>query len=107
MRHRRGIDFTAGNDNGDNTLDPATLSGVDCYVYSRQHSVAWQDIPEWYEVGARCFKCKRAGLLDRYALARKYGRTRMIITLERFLRCTRCGNKKANDFVLAKVHRNW
>ncbi|TCN42432.1 hypothetical protein EV665_112167, partial [Shinella granuli] len=30
---------------------------------------------------------------------------RMIITLEPKLRCTRCGNREANDFVLAKVGR--
>ena len=106
MRHRRGIDLLAGNDNGDNTLDPSSLSGVGVYVNSRQHSVAWQDIPDWYAVGARCYRCKRAGLLDRWELARKYGKKRMIITLEPLLRCTRCGNKEANDFVLAKVHRN-
>jgi len=100
MRHPRAIDLEAGNDN---TLDPSEIGRIDCYVYSRQHSVAWRDIPDWYEVGARCAKCRRAGLLDRWALARKYGNRRMIITLEPKLRCTRCGNKEANDFVLTKV----
>lgn len=49
MRHRRGIDITAGN-----PMDPATLTGVNVYVNSRQHSVAFHDIPQWYELGARC-----------------------------------------------------
>lgn len=101
MRHRRGIDLTAGN-----PMDPTTLTGVNVYVNSRQHSVAFQDIPQWYELGARCFRCKHAGYLDRRELARRYGRARMIITLEPKLRCTQCGNREANDFVLAKIHRN-
>lgn len=29
----------------------------------------------------------------------------MIITLEPKLRCARCGNREANDFVLAKMGR--
>lgn len=100
MRHRRGIDLTAGN-----PLDPSTFGGVNVYVNSRQHSVALQDIPEWYELGAKCWRCKRAALLDRWELARRFGRARMIITLEPLLRCTACGNKEANDFVLAKMRR--
>jgi len=102
MRHRRGIDLTGGNDN---TLDPNSVSGVNCYVNSRQHSVALQDVPEWYEIGAKCWRCKRAGLLDRWELARKYGKRRMIITLEPLLVCRVCGNREANDFVLAKIKR--
>jgi hypothetical protein len=38
MRYRRGIDLLAGNDNGDNTLDPSSLSGVGVYVNSRMHA---------------------------------------------------------------------
>jgi len=100
MRHRRGIDLTAGN-----PMDPATLSGMNVYVNSRQHSVAFRDIPDWYELGARCFKCKHVGGLDRWELAWRYGKRRMIITLEPKLRCTACGNREANDFVLAKMPR--
>ena len=87
-------------------MDPTTLTGVNVYVNSRQHSVAFQDIPQWYELGARCFRWKHAGSLDRRELARRYGRARMIISLEPKLRCTQCGNREANDFVLAKIHRN-
>ncbi len=82
MRHRRGINLLAGNHSGDNTLKPESITGVGVHVNSRQHSVSWQDIPDWYAVGARCYRCKRAGLLDRWELARKYGKKRMIITLE-------------------------
>ena len=86
-------------------MDPASVTGVNVYVNCRQHSVAFQDIPEWYALGARCFRCKHAGYLDRWELARRYGRDRMIITLEAKLRCTRCENRDANDFVLAKIGR--
>lgn len=100
MYHRRDIDLTAGN-----PLDPSTLTGVNVYVNSRQHSVALRDIPDWYRLGARCFRCKHAALIDRWELASRFGKHRMIITLEPLLRCTGCGNREANDFVLAKMPR--
>lgn len=102
MARGRGVAISAGDE-----LSPAELSGVNTYVYPRQHSVALRDIPDWYGLGARCSKCKRAALLDRYEIASKYGSRRMLITLEPKLRCTKCGNPDANDFVLAKIHRNW
>lgn len=101
MRHRRGIDFAPGS-----PLLPENYSGSNVYVYSRQHSVAFRDIPEWYQLGARCSQCKHAAMLDRYELAAKYGSRRMIITLEPLLRCTKCRNREANDFVLAKMRRD-
>lgn len=96
MRHRCGINLLAGDDN---MLDPVSLPGVGVCVNSWHNSLAWQDIPDWYAVGARCYQCKRAGRLDRWDLAPKYGKKRMIITLEPLLGYTHCGKKKANDFV--------
>lgn len=97
MRRRKGVDRSPGD-----PLDPGDLLHVDVYVYPRQHSATFQDIPDWYHVGARCRQCRHAGLLDRWELAWRYGRQRMLITLEAKLRCTKCENRTANDFVLVK-----
>ncbi|WP_313194839.1 hypothetical protein [Shinella zoogloeoides] len=100
MAYRHLPDLTPGT-----VLDSSMLSGTNVYVNSRQHSVTLQDIPEWYGIGARCSRCKHASMLDRWELAYRYGKKRVVMTLEPKLRCTRCNNREANDFVLAKLRR--
>lgn len=102
MRHRKGIDLTRGaNDN----LDPQPV-GLRVHVPERQHSASLADLPEWYRLGAKCPRCKHVSWLDCWALARKYGKTRPVISLEPFLVCGRCGNRVGNDFVVGKASRD-
>ena len=100
MRHRRGIDLTAANTN----LDPRPV-GLHVHVPARHHSAALADLPEWYRLGAKCPVCQHIGWLDRWEIARRFGRLRPVISLEPLLRCTGCGNRTANDFVVGKAAR--
>lgn len=101
MRRKQGVDLSPGD-----PIDKSYIAGINVYVMSwRQHSATLQDVPQWYELGGRCSICPHAALLDRWEIARRYGRKRFIITLEPKLRCTRCGNREANDFVLVKIPR--
>lgn len=99
MRHRRGIDLI-GNDNM-----PPKPTGI--HVPARDHSATLADLPQWYAVGGQCWRCKRAGMLDRWDLQRRFGKFRPIISMEPLLRCLVCGNREKNSFVLARAKRDW
>ncbi len=101
MRHRRGIDLTGGN----NDNMPPKPTGI--FVPQRDHSATLADLPQWYVIGAQCWRCKRVGMLDRWALQRRYGKFRPIISMESLLRCLGCGNREKNSFVLARAKRDW
>lgn len=101
MRHRRGIDLTGGNN--DNL--PPKPTGI--FVPQRDHSATLADLPQWYVLGAQCWRCRRVGMLDRWAIQRRHGKFRSIVSMEPLLRCLGCQNREKNSFVLARAKRDW
>lgn len=96
MRHRRGIDLTGGSN--DNL--PPKPTGI--FFPQRDHPATLADLPQWYALGAQCWRCKRVGMLDRWAIQRRHGKFRSVISMEPLLRCLGCRNREKNSFVLAK-----
>jgi hypothetical protein len=62
-------------------------------------------LPEWYRLGARCSLCKRMAWVDRYAIAKRFSSNAYVGSLASRLRCTECGNRGGNDFVIEKLPR--
>jgi hypothetical protein len=79
MKHKRGIEL----DQSEISVDE-TLGGL----------------PQWFELVAYCPKCQHAGMIDRYALARRFGKSMRVAGLGARLRCTMCANEVGNRVVL-------
>lgn len=62
-------------------------------------------LPEWYRLGARCSLCKRMAWVDRYAIAKRFSANAYVGSLASRLRCTECGHRGGNDFILEKLPR--
>ncbi len=68
-------------------------------------ALTFSTLPEWYVVGALCCKCHRTGWLDRYDLARRFGKRASLVNLSPRLRCVVCNQKPGNKFVIARMKR--
>ncbi|TWD54499.1 hypothetical protein FB480_103410 [Agrobacterium vitis] len=99
MRHRRGLDLTrSSNDN----LPPRPTGII---VPERDHSATLADLPQWYNLFAKCARCDHTSPLDRWELQRKH-KARSIISMEPLLRCAKCGNRQQNSFMLGRARRD-
>lgn len=67
---------------------------------------AFDDIEGFRAVGGHCSKCERVGWLNRYEVARKWGRTTYLKALMPHLRCMACGNRDHNSFVIGLMPRD-
>lgn len=63
------------------------------------------DLAEWYALGGKCAACTHKGWIDRWELARRYGKKTIIVTLMPRLRCTACGNKHGNTLQTGRAKR--
>lgn len=62
-------------------------------------------LEEWYVLGGKCARCAHKGFVDRWEIARHFGRNAVIAALMPRLRCTSCGNKGNNTWVTGKMRR--
>ncbi len=62
--------------------------------------IRFSDIPAGYILGGRCILCARMGPVDRHLIEERHGRTTMLRHVDKKLRCRRCGNGVANQFVV-------
>jgi DNA-directed RNA polymerase subunit RPC12/RpoP len=81
-------------------LDPQILDGL--FGADRP---TFSNLPQWFEIGGRCSRCHRDGWLDRWELARRFGNGQYIHQLEHRLRCTACGHRGTNRWIVVKVPR--
>lgn len=79
MKHKRGIELSQAD-----IATQETLGGL----------------AQWYELIAHCPACEHAGAIDRYALARRFGKSMCLAGLGERLRCAKCSNKKGNCVML-------
>lgn len=92
MRHAKGIEL----------LPPADASGLVAEEYT---GLTMDTLRKWERLGARCSACRHESWLKRDELLAKLGNT-YLIGLTHRLKCTRCGNRKDNRFLIGKVGRN-
>lgn len=62
-------------------------------------------LEEWYVLGGRCAVCRREGFVDRWELARRFGKHSVIASLMPRLRCTVCNNRGNNTWITGKIRR--
>lgn len=62
-------------------------------------------LAEWYVLGGMCSRCSHKGWIDRWEVARRFGKSIIIVSLMPRLRCTGCGNKQGNTLTSAKLKR--
>lgn len=67
---------------------------------------AFDDVEAFHAVGGYCSQCERVGWLNRWEVARKWGRTTYLKALMPHLKCMGCGNKERNSFVLGLMPRD-
>lgn len=89
MQHSRGIELFAEADRRKATRENFSLG----------------DVAKWYDLYGKCFICGHVGHIDRWELARKFGKARPILDMMPHLRCTRCGNKATNSFCVSLLPR--
>ena len=59
----------------------------------------------WYVLGAKCAQCHRKGWLDRWELARRYGKGMPLSAIAPKLRCMGCDNRQGNSLMRALMKR--
>ena len=62
-------------------------------------------LEEWYVLGGKCAACMHQGFVDRWELARRFGKHAVIAALMPRLRCTACGNRGNNTWVTGNMRR--
>lgn len=62
--------------------------------------IRFSDIPSGYILGGRCILCARMGPVDRKLIEARHGIHTMLRHVDGKLRCMRCGNNVANQFVV-------
>ena len=95
MKHRRGIEL------GRHSRDDIAYLGP---IMDPVHTTI-DDIPDWNALGGHCPKCEREAWLDRWALARAWGKGAYLGSLAPRLRCLGCGNKEGNKWILGQLPR--
>ena len=94
MKHGRSIDLIPANFNDLSPVDAAGLM-----------ELTVEDLRQWERLGDQCSACRRQSLVNQYQVRRQYG-GRRLVELQRYLRCTGCGNRKNNHFVITKMARD-
>lgn len=95
MKHRRSIEL-------------GTLSNQPQYpIVGYPLDETFEQLEQWYVLGVRCGRCGRYAVLDRYGLAKKWGKSTVISSLANRLRCqsAECDNRYGNTFWLGKLPR--
>jgi hypothetical protein len=85
MKYKRGIELNQSGISVDETLG---------------------GLAQWYELVACCPKCQHVAAIDRYMLARRFGKSVRVAGLGARLRCTKCGNEVANRVMLVVKSRD-
>lgn len=62
--------------------------------------IRFSDIPPGYILGGRCILCARMGPVDRHLIEERHGLRTMLRHVDKKLRCRRCGNSVANQFII-------
>lgn len=68
-------------------------------------SLRLADLESWWALHGNCFSCPHIGYVDRYDLQRKYGKVVALKALEARLKCSKCGNRKFNGWLVRKLPR--
>lgn len=87
MRHRRSIDLMPRED-------------------AAGYGATLELLPEWYVLVAKCGLCRHQGRIDRRAIASARGWDIHLNSIDRTLKCSRCGNREGNKLLLGKLPRD-
>ena len=85
MKHRKSIELVGGGAGSEGTLG---------------------ELAEWYELLASCRACQHVKHIDRYALARRFGKSMRIAGIGSQLRCQKCGNREGNRVLIGMMPRD-
>ena len=94
MRHARSIQLVPDNLREIPEVEAAALQRM-----------TFADIMEWERLGGRCARCRHPGMVTACLMKKRFGR-RPLLELEPCLRCTPCGNKGDNKWIIARLDRN-
>lgn len=93
MKHRRSIDLTA--------TARRRFIRLECPEFEWE---TFDSLPQWFELYAGC-TCGAMRHVDRYALARRFGKSTYIKSLTSRLFCTCCDQRGTSVFWLHKSPR--
>lgn len=62
--------------------------------------IRFSDVPDWYVMGGACMACTHKGPCDRWKVERRWGKDTKLRDVDRKLKCTGCGNRHHNRFVI-------
>lgn len=68
---------------------------TDVVTHKPYYAITFQDIAEWWVLGAKCGCCGHSGPINRRALERRSGGGN-VGAAAKFIRCTKCGNRFHN-----------
>ncbi|MCZ8158336.1 MAG: hypothetical protein O9256_00330 [Rhizobiaceae bacterium] len=89
MKHRRGIDLVP------------EVSDAGQLIYTTLGM-----LPEFYVLGCRCRECGHQSMVDRWEIARRYGKGVYIGSLGSRLTCTKCGVRGKGEWLVGKLPRD-
>lgn len=88
MKHRRGVDLLPD------------VSDAGQLIYTTLGM-----LPEFYVLGCRCRACGHKAMVDRWEIARKYGKGVYIGSLGSRLSCSKCGARGNSQWLVGKLPR--
>ncbi|CDM61054.1 hypothetical protein LPU83_pLPU83c_0492 (plasmid) [Rhizobium favelukesii] len=88
MRHRRSVDL-ASVANHAVSLENETLASL----------------PEMFVLAAACPSCLNSTPIDRWELGRLLGKRMPVANIAERLKCSCCGNRTGNRFLLGRLRR--
>jgi len=91
MRHERSIDLLPDDPT---PMERHEFSGATLGTFK-----------QWEILGGRCVACRHQGWVDKDDLRKRWD-NHYLITLQPFLRCTKCQNKGDNRWIAGKMARD-
>ncbi|RUV47489.1 MULTISPECIES: hypothetical protein [unclassified Mesorhizobium] len=70
------------------------------------YAISFRDIPPEYILGGACLACAHKGPVNRAIIERRWGGGEALRFVDRYLRCTACGNPAHNRFIIFGRRRN-
>ncbi|RWN20369.1 MAG: hypothetical protein EOR94_13235 [Mesorhizobium sp.] len=64
------------------------------------YAIQFKDIPPDYILGGCCLACAHKGPVNRSIIERRWGAAEDLRFVDNYLRCTGCGNRDHNRFVI-------
>lgn len=70
-----------------------------------KYAIRLRDLRSWHMLAVICFSCRHQATLPPDQLRRRFGEQASLASLERRLRCKRCGNRLHNSWTVVRLPR--